>query len=212
VVGLGEGEGAELLQARHRGQPALLLLLRAEHGDRPHRQPRLHAQPRPQAAVTAIELHVDEPAADRVQPRTAVPLDVLADDPQLAQPTDQRPRKLGSLPVTADDRQHLVVDEGPHAGERVDLRVGELLAQEEVVGGERLSKPRVGRGCDLRRSLSALIALAATVQELAQPGEQLGRPRVVGVHVEVAVEVEAGDEQGLVLTKLRDSAGAVAVP
>ena len=72
VVGLGQREGAELLEPRHPGQPPLLLLLGAEHRDRLHGQPGLHAQERAEAAVAAVQLHVDEAAGDRVEARAAV--------------------------------------------------------------------------------------------------------------------------------------------
>ena len=98
VQRLGQREGAELLQLGHRRQPALLLLLRAEHGDRLHRQPGLHPEEGAQAAVAAVEFHVDQPDGDRAHRRAAVPLDAVADDAQLAHPLDQRPGELGVSP------------------------------------------------------------------------------------------------------------------
>ena len=67
--------------------------------DRLHRQPGLHAEERAEAAVAAVQLHVDEPAGERAHARAAVALDVLADEPQLGEPAHQRPRQLGALPV-----------------------------------------------------------------------------------------------------------------
>jgi len=52
-VGLGEREGADLLEGRHLRQPAFLLLRRAEHVDRTHGQARVHAVEGAHAAVAA---------------------------------------------------------------------------------------------------------------------------------------------------------------
>ena len=127
-----------------RRQPALLLLLRAEHVDRLHRQPRLDAEERAEAAVAAVQLHVDQAARERAHARAAVPVDVLAVEPELGEPAHQRPRQLGRLPVVVDRGQHLLVDEAPHLDEVPPLLVGELLADQEVVGGERLAEVLVG--------------------------------------------------------------------
>ena len=85
MLGLGERERAQLVQSRHRGQPALLLLLGSEHRDRAHGQPGLHSERGAEAAVAAVELHVHEPGCDRAHVRTAVALDPVANQPQLAQ-------------------------------------------------------------------------------------------------------------------------------
>ena len=45
-----------------------------------------------------------------------------------------------AFPVAADHRQHLVVDEPPHATQHLQFVLGELLAQEEVVGGQRVAE------------------------------------------------------------------------
>ena len=85
---------------RHRRQPALLLLLGAEQRDRLHRQPGLHAEERAEAAVAAVQLHVDEAAGERAHARAAVALDVLAVEAELGEPAHQRPRQLGAPPST----------------------------------------------------------------------------------------------------------------
>jgi len=54
VRGFGEGERADRVQAGEGGQPALLLLRRAEQVDRLHRESRLHAEERAEAAVAAM--------------------------------------------------------------------------------------------------------------------------------------------------------------
>ena len=141
---LGQRERPDLLQLRQRGQPALLLLLRAEHVDRLHRQPGLDAEERPEAAVAAVQLHVDQAARQRAHARAAMPADVLAVEPELGHPAHQRPRQLGRLPVLVDRREHLGVDEAAHLEEVPPLLVGELVADEEVVGGERRTEVLIG--------------------------------------------------------------------
>ena len=149
-VGLGQRERADRVEPRHRRQPALLLLLGAEQLDRLHRQPGLHAEERAEAAVAAVQLHVDQAAGERAHARAAVALDVLAVEAELGEPAHQRPRQLGGLPVLVDRRQDLLVDEPAGGDEVLPLLVGELLADVEVVGGERLAEVGVGQG--LRRS------------------------------------------------------------
>ncbi len=140
VIGLGQGERAELFQPRHPRQPPLLLLLGAEQRDRLHRQPGLDPEERAEAAVAAVELHVQEPGRGRVEAGAAVAVDVVADDPELAEAADQRPGHLGTLPVAADHRQHLIVYEHAHPAQQFELLIGELLAHQEVVGGQRMSE------------------------------------------------------------------------
>jgi hypothetical protein len=67
-----------------------------------------------------------------------VVLDVVADEPELAEAPEQRPRRLGALPVLVDLREDLAVDELAGAEEVLPLLVAELLAHEEVVRGQRL--------------------------------------------------------------------------
>ena len=81
-----------------------------------------------------------QPTCDRVKPWTTVALDVLADDLELTDSLDQRPWHLGPFPVVADRRQDLVVDERADAAQRGQLLLAELFAQEEVVGGARLTE------------------------------------------------------------------------
>src|SRR6185369_3817197 len=96
-------------------------------------------------------------AGERAHAGAAVALDVVADQPQLGEPPHQGPGQLGPLPVLVDRREHLVVDEAPRGDELRRLLVAELLAHEEVVGGERLPEVLVrkrlrGHGADASRS------------------------------------------------------------
>ena len=84
------------------------------------------------------------PRASGLMPGAAVALDVLAQQAELGEPAHQRPRQLGRLPVLVDHRQHLAVDEAARGDEVLPLLVGELLADLEVVGGERVAEVRVG--------------------------------------------------------------------
>jgi hypothetical protein len=138
VVGLGQREGADCVQPRHRLEPARLLLGRAEQLDRLHREPGLDAEERPEAAVAAVELHVDESERERAQPGV--------EQLELGEPARERPRELGPLPVVVDDREHLLIDEPARAQERLPFGLVELLADEEVVGDERGAEHHVISG------------------------------------------------------------------
>src|SRR6185312_6328722 len=94
VIGLGQREGADLLQPGHPRQPGLLLLLRSEHRDRLHGQPGLYADEGGDTAVATAELHVDQSGRERVHRRATVALDAVTDDAQLAELFDQGPGEL----------------------------------------------------------------------------------------------------------------------
>ena len=85
-------------------------------------------------------------ARDRAQTGAPVTADLLADDAQLAEPADERPGQLGAFPVAADHRQHLILDEPAHPAQDVELVLGELLTQEEVVRRQRLAEVFKRRG------------------------------------------------------------------
>ena len=57
---LGEAEAADLLEARHRRQPLLLLLFRSVDVDGAHRQADVHAHERRERRVDAGNLHLDK--------------------------------------------------------------------------------------------------------------------------------------------------------
>ncbi len=161
VLGFGERERADLLEVRHGWQPALLLLVGAEHCDRLHGESGLDAEEGAEAAVTAVQLHVDEPAGSRAHRRTAVALDAVAGETELAQPLDQGPWKLGTFPIPRDDGQHLAVHEAARLHEARPLLVRELVAYEEVVGGERLADlPGEGRLAHQRSGSASASAIA----------------------------------------------------
>lgn len=104
MLGFGERERAEELHGGHRGQPPLLLLLRATQGDRTHRQAGANAEGDAQAAVAAVQFHGDQPAGQWAHPGAAVAFDVLTDDTEPRQPPDERPGDLGPFPVPGRGR------------------------------------------------------------------------------------------------------------
>jgi hypothetical protein len=136
VQRLGQGEGADRVQRGHAGQPPALLVLRAEHGDGPHREPGLHAEEGAQTAVATVEFHVYQADGERAHRRAAVAVDAVADHAELGQLLDERPGKLGPFPVVVDDRQHLEVDEVAGAAPVAAFLLGELVGDVEVVGAE----------------------------------------------------------------------------
>jgi hypothetical protein len=146
VLGLGESEGADALQRRHRGKPARLLVIGSEQVDRLHGEAGLHPEERTEAAVAAVELHVHQTTRERAHPGASVALDVLAQQIELREPAHVRPRELGGLPVVVDHRQHFLIDEPAGGEETLPLLVGELFAHEEIVSGERLTEMGVRHG------------------------------------------------------------------
>ena len=137
VTGFGQRERADLLQSGHRRQPALLLLLRAEHVDRPHGQTVLHAEEGVDAAVAAGQLQGHHACRQPGQTRAAIAGDGAPDHAQLGDLRNEFERELCALPVVVDDRQHLGVDEIPDPIADLAFGVGEQLGQQVVVRPSR---------------------------------------------------------------------------
>jgi hypothetical protein len=134
VLGLGERERSDALQARHRRQPALALLLGAEHLERLHREVRVDAEERGDAAVGVRPLHAHQPGRRGAHAGAAVALDRAACQ---AEPGDLRhelERELGALPVVVDDRRDLAGAERAEAVADLAVGVGEQLVRQVHVG------------------------------------------------------------------------------
>ena len=131
---------APILSSRAmRREPELLLVLGAAVGDRAHGESGVDADEGADAAVAAGELHGDQPGGQRVHGRAAVALQPVTDEACRAELLDDGPGELGPLPVVVDGGQDGVVDELTGPGQIAELVVGELVAQEEVVGGQRIA-------------------------------------------------------------------------
>ena len=174
VEGLGQRERAELLEPRHGRQPVRLLLVRSEHRDRLHRETGMDAEEGADAPVAAVELHVHQPAGDRIEAGAAVAGDVLADHAELAEPPDQRPGHLRPLPVAGDRRQHLPVDERADTAQGAELLLGELLAQEEVIGRAGVGETGGQLG---GRGGHAALATGAAITSAPSPRRTAGEAR-----------------------------------
>ena len=133
VVRFGQGEGAGLLQAGHRREPALTLLLVAQHVDAAHAQIGVHAQEGVDRSVDPSHLPGHHAGALAGEPGAAVALDERADDAQLGQTGDQRRGELGLLPPLVDDRLHLLLSEGADLVPQGPLILGQGGVQVEEV-------------------------------------------------------------------------------
>jgi hypothetical protein len=142
VLGLGQRERADRLDARHRLEPAVALLVGAEHVDRLHGEVRVHAEERPHAAVGARPLHAHEAGRGRAHARAAVPLDDAAGEAELGDLRDELERKLGALPVVVDDRRDLARAEVVEAIADRALFVGEQLVGQVQIGGRGHARGR----------------------------------------------------------------------
>jgi hypothetical protein len=134
MVGLGEREGADLVQGGHGRKPALLLLRAAQEIDRAHRQPGLHAHEGGDAAVAAGQLQGHHAELEGRQPGAAVALDRVAGKAESGELGNQRPWKLGAIPIGVDHRQEVGVDEGAHTIADDARLVGEQVVEKIIVG------------------------------------------------------------------------------
>src|SRR5439155_549805 len=82
---LGQAEAADLFEARHRGEPLLLLLLRSTEVDGAHREAVVHAEERRERRIDARHLHLSEPEESDAATPAAVALHSQATDAELAE-------------------------------------------------------------------------------------------------------------------------------
>jgi hypothetical protein len=136
MEGLGQGEGADLLHARHRQQPALLLLVRAEDVDRPHGEARVDAEGGGEAAVAAGHLHRDHARSQGGHGGAAVALDDATRDVEVRQPVEEVVRELRGVPGLVHDRLRVLHESAdPVAGLALARR--EVLLEAEEIGALR---------------------------------------------------------------------------
>ena len=177
VVGLGQRERADRVQVGHRRQPALLLLVGAEHRDRLHGEVRVHAVERAHAAVRARPLHAHEARGGRAHARAAVAVDRPARHLQRRDLRDQRERELRPLPVAVDHGRDLLLAERAQPVPDAALVVGELLVEQVEVRHLRSVPPfRDGPPQCRRRGLESPARAASRTRPRAQhPGQRTGR-------------------------------------
>ena len=84
------------------GSQALLLLVRAEHADRAHRETGVDAEQGADRAVDAAQLVLDEAVADVVEGGAAVAALGPADDGEVAQAEGEGEGDFGAFPVVVD--------------------------------------------------------------------------------------------------------------
>src|SRR6202012_543140 len=90
---LGKTEAADLLPARHRRQPFLLLLLGAIEIDRAHRETAVHAEERAERRIRARELHRDDSDQLLATAREAVALKAEPAEAEFLERRQQLERK-----------------------------------------------------------------------------------------------------------------------
>src|SRR6185295_9768318 len=114
AVRFGEPEAGDELALRHSRQILLLLRLAPEGVDRVHAQARLDRDETADAGVTPLELLADESVAHRVEARTAIALEVHAEQAELCKLRHDLAREAVFFEAFRDDRQHLFIDEARH--------------------------------------------------------------------------------------------------
>src|SRR5262249_48430257 len=118
-LGLGEAERADLLVARHRRQPAPLLLLGAAEVDRAHRQPAVHALEGRHRRIGGGELHRDEPGDDVRTAGATVALIAEAADAELGDARNQVIWECRTIPIVIDDGLDALARERSHGGDEL---------------------------------------------------------------------------------------------
>ena len=135
VVGFGQPKAADLLSPRHRRQPSLLLLLRAEGVDGEHDQSALDRDEAPQAGVSAFEFLHDEAVGHGAESGAAVPLKAGAQRSQFGQLRDQILRKRPLAVMPFDSGHHLLRNERANGVANQALLFAQELVDVVVVEG-----------------------------------------------------------------------------
>ena len=111
---LGQAEAADLLEAGHRRQPLLLLLLRSRGVDGAHGQAVVDAEEGRDRRVDARHLHRDQAEQQRTSASAPVSLHSQAAEIQLLERRQQFERECVLDPVLVDDRRDLGLHERTH--------------------------------------------------------------------------------------------------
>ncbi len=134
-VRFGEGEAADQFAGGEAGQPALLLLLRAERVDGAHRQRALDGDEAAQARVGGLQFHAGDPVGDGGRAGAAVAVEVHAQDAEGAEFGGEfAGGEDAALEPVADVRADPVLGELPHGVADEPLLVGEQVTDGEQVG------------------------------------------------------------------------------
>src|SRR5262249_30764008 len=118
-LGLGQAERADALEARHRRQPAPLLLLGAAEVDRAHREAAVDAQEGRHRRIDGGELHRDEPGDDVRAAGATVTLVAEAADAELAEARNHVIWKRRAIPMVIDDGLDALARERSHGGDEL---------------------------------------------------------------------------------------------
>ena len=140
---LGQAEAADLLEARHRRQPFLLLLLGAEQSDRAHGEAGVHAEESRERRVD----RAPSPCATRPYQLRAVAVPPMPRPPMSSsfRRLDQLERERVLDPIFVDDRRDLGLHEVAHLLEdRTFLGAQRLLDLVEVAVRRRQLLPCAG--------------------------------------------------------------------
>ena len=142
-IGLGEAEAPDHLAARHLGQPLLLLLLGAVSPDREHGQRALHGDEGAEAGVAGLQLQAGQPVAGGAGARTAIALQVHAEQAQVADLARHLLREDALFEPLLEAGQHPAAHEPAHAVPDQALLVRELAIEAQQVIGVGLGPRRV---------------------------------------------------------------------
>ena len=146
VVGLGEAEAADGRAAGQRGQPAVLLGLRAIGVDGVHHQAALDRGRRAQPRVAALQLLHDEAVGHVVEPGAPVALEGGAEDAHLAELRDEADGKRPRPVVLGDDGEELGLHPVANGVAHHPLVLGQERLDAVVVDPVELLHRRLLRG------------------------------------------------------------------
>ena len=127
--------------AAMRGQPLLLLLLRAPAVDRVHRQRALHGDEAAHAAVAGLELQAGEAVGGRARAGAAVALEVHAEHAELAELASRA--RAGCAPPRTSRRRSGRTRSRTKA--RTVSRMSRSSSERRRVDGEEVLRAQVGR-------------------------------------------------------------------
>ena len=146
-VRLGEAEAADLVALLHDRQPGLFLLVAAEGVNGIHRQRRLHADERTNAAVAALQFLHDQSVFDVRHPGAAIAFEAGAIEAQVGHGFDQFLGEAAGAVALLDDGDEVVFDELAGGVADQALVVGEQGVEFEEIDAPELDGHYISRFC-----------------------------------------------------------------